>query len=144
LPGFNPLTTSVRSNAGNAKSPQPFPTQQSKTPFPTAQNLKSNFRPNFPQSNSNFSPINLYSSVPTQSFIQPGNYQYNNQPNQMRFPPSQIITDQGGNLTQKANLSNQNPYMNSPYNNNHGNFIGSPMGGKKPSMQLFSPQPNKN
>ena len=60
----------------------------------------------------------------------------------MRFPTNQIVNDNnGGNLNQKPNLPNQNPYNNA-YSS--GAFIGSPMGGKKPSMQLFSPQPNKN
>jgi hypothetical protein len=142
LPGFNQLTTSVRSNAGNAKSPQPFPTQHTKAPFPTALNFKPNFRPNFPPNNNNHSPISLYSSVPTQSFIQHGNHQYTNQANLMRFPSSQIANDHGANFNQKPNLSNQIPYTSNNYNS--GNLVGSPMGGKKPSMQLFSPQPNKN
>lgn len=59
----------------------------------------------------------------------------------MRFPINPNVNDNGANINQRPNLPNQNPY-NNVYSS--GNFIGSPMGGKKPSMQLFSPQPNKN
>lgn len=59
----------------------------------------------------------------------------------MRFPSSQIANDNGANINQRTNLPSQNPYNNA-YSS--GTFIGSPMGAKKPSMQLYSPQPNKN
>ena len=142
---FSPLTTSVRSNGGSSKFPQqPMPvimTQEGAVighPMP----YKQSYRPNFPTmlSPPANSP-NLYSSIPTQSAIQ-----------QCYVPvgpskPSPVLTS-----------SNEYTGFPRPTAHNHQNSMaftsaifpsgrmgmGSPLGGKKASFQVFPTANNGN
>jgi hypothetical protein len=142
---FSPLTTSVRSNGGSGKFPQqpvmPPPLMTSEV-LPGHPIYKQSYRPNFPGMLSPpANPGNLYSSIPTQSTIQ----QIYGPVGQSKGSPMLTSSNEYAGFPRPAAHTHQNSMAFTSAIFPSGRMaMGSPLGAKKSSFQVFPTANNGN
>jgi hypothetical protein len=145
---YNPLTTSVRSNNPNSKFPTLTPQMSApeKAPLTFTHHplgFKQNYRPNFPMQSPPPSPLNLYSSIPTQSVIQQGYMPLG----QAKPSPILMSSNDLSNFQRQNAHNHQNSmaFTSAIFSSGARMPMGSPLGAKKASFQVFpTASGNKN